>query len=217
MKQKDSSILKKAIQGLPVYHLENDEAWSTVSNRMDQFETIHKKLPVFEAPKEIWGRIEERLNETGVMDNVKKSTPVSSILKNKTGISIKIKYSVAASIALLLGLGIWKYIYHIEMNGTIIYTVESSETIEKFQPEINDDTQNTMNTIISQNCKFRPQVCKTSLYKSLDQQLNDIKKEIETMEPMIKGGDPQLLKYFYRLNNERVEIEKRMVKIIMQS
>lgn len=66
-------------------------------------------------------------------------------------------------------------------------------------------------------CESNPKICNTVFFKELDKQLMDVKGELNLMEPVIQNGDPQMMKYYYRLVNLKVEIEKKMIKIIMES
>jgi hypothetical protein len=219
MKRKNQTILKKAISDLPKYHLENNEVWENISSRLDHIENIKNSLPKFEAPANIWGRIEEKLNEEGLVDNTAKHWKPSSMILNKhKRIPLTIKYSIAASIVFLIGLSIWKFTDHSNTNGKLIYSVESSETIETIQPEINNDTQNTMNDMISQNCKNSPGICTSPRFLDLQKELTEINKVYDELKEKI-NQDPndQLYKYLFRIENERVAVQKELLQIFKAS
>jgi hypothetical protein len=219
MKRKYQTILEKAISELPHFHLKNEEVWKNISSRLDHIENIKNSLPKFEAPGELWERIEERLNnEDSINKTVEKSTPAVLILKKVSGKSLFIKYSIAASIVLLLGLSTWKFTRQSGTNGKIIYSVESSGTIEKIQPEINDDTENNLNTMISEYCKFSPGVCNSSRFLDLQKELTDINKVYDELkEKITRDPNDQLYKYLFRIENERVTVQKELLQIFKAS
>jgi hypothetical protein len=66
-------------------------------------------------------------------------------------------------------------------------------------------------------CENNPDVCKSPAFIDLEKQLGAVKIEIDELEKYMKQDDPQLMKYFLRLENTRVEIEKKMVKMLIQS
>jgi hypothetical protein len=96
--------------------------------------------------------------------------------------------------------------------------VKDGQELRTEMPDMNNTEDTGFESIYNPAmCRSNPRICSTPIFKSLDNELNVIKAEIEEMKPMVKGGDPQLMKYYYRLINERTEIEKRLVRLILQT
>lgn len=198
MKEKNPDILRKAIEDLPVFKVESQYLWEYIERQLP-FDSIKEKgtlpkLPEFKAPESVWQKIEIVL-ESAEISKKRRITP------------ILVKWSAAAAILILAG--------YLSLNWFRNYN-QQAKYFNASQTEIQEGhgIESIYNPAL---CNNNPQVCSTDLFKELDKQLNEINSELETMKPMIKGNDPQLLKYYYRLENEKAEIEKKMVKIIMQS
>jgi hypothetical protein len=236
MKEKNRDILNKAIGQLPEFGQKDPGLWHKIENRLikaDRESDIGKfnfKLPGYQAPEDLWARVEEKLqNQHSNLTNAILDMPVFKApentwemidyelnkirtLKQKNTIRLLIRISAAAALVLSIGYSILIWDWGKYRNQDI--QQRSKTEIYKMDDKEDTGIETIYNPAL---CQSNPQICNTTLFKSLDKELNDIKAEIETMKPMIKGNDPQLLKYYYRLVNERAEIEKRMVKIIMQT
>jgi len=201
MKEKNRAILKKAIGQLPEYSLKKPDIWIKIENRLNEtdLDKYYLTLPVYKAPDNLWEKVEKELNK-------------KRKLKQNYFFRLMIRISAAAVLILLVGYGILRW----DRAKVKIEELQSNSKTEIFKMDNTDDSgiESIYNPAL---CQSNPQICSTDLFKSLDKELNDIKVEIEALKPMIKGNDPQIMKYYYRLVNERVEIEKRMVKIIMQT
>lgn len=225
MKKKNTDILKKAIAELPEFRLNNPEIWPRIEDVLRKESKFSVKLPEYKAPEGLWNTIEERLNQQvpqlnnaindlpeqkapeKIWKNIENELDKTILFRQKKLIPWIIRISAAAVITILVGYFSITWIVETSRRKTFF---SNSKTVESKE----EGFESIYNPAL---CKSNPQVCSTDLFKSLDNQLNDIKSEIESMKPLIKGNDPQLLKYYYRLENERAEIEKRLVKIIMQS
>jgi len=226
MKKKNTNILKKAIAELPEFRLNNPEIWPGIEDVLGKDTKYSTKLPEYKAPENLWQKIEEKLaqqnpNLTNAIQNMPLyKAPVNTwekieheLDKNKRigkgkELRLLIRISAAAILVLSVGVGLWLRFgnKNTELERLQVKNIEIHQN--------GDGIESIYNPAL---CKSNPQICNTDLFKSLDKELNEIKTEIETMKPMIKGNDPQLMKYYYRLENEKAEIEKRLVKIIMQS
>jgi|WetSurMetagenome_2_1015567.scaffolds.fasta_scaffold404651_2 hypothetical protein len=203
MKEKNQHILKKAIGELPAYQLENLKFWEIFDNQQDkknnpQFRNLLCDLPKYVAPEGLWKRVEYGLNNRP---------------KNRQSSSFHFLTRVAAMIAIILSIGFGlisiRYRYAIK-------SLPDSGVTKKFLTDSKDE-MGIMSIWNPALCQGNPQICNTILFKALEKQLNEVKGEIGLMEPMIRNGDPQMMKYYYRLVNLRVEIKKKMVKIMMES
>jgi hypothetical protein len=197
MKEINKHILKKAIHKMPSFKPGKAELWKGIEARLDKKSNLQpdfSKLPVFKAPVGLWEKVEQGLKK-----------PSHSVFTSKYFI-----IRTAAAFAILISIGIFiKYQYTAK-------SLTESTSIE----ELNSNASSKMSFESIYNpalCKGNPQICNTPIFKSLDKQLNDLKGELNQMKPMIQKGDPQVMKYYYRLENERVEVEKKMVKIIIES
>jgi hypothetical protein len=197
--------LKKALDELPSYVLPND-IWPDIEERLEQKDIHLKKaiddLPVFKVPSDLWKRLEEKAG-----------------LQKKTKISLYKSpvFRIAASITLLISITYLAYRFLIpEGDETISMHIEIID--DSKIPDIVPEGVGIQPIFNSQLCKGNPQLCSSPQFKELDRQLNELQNELDRIlgQPGSKN-DPQLIKYYYRLKNERVEVEKRMVKLIIQS
>lgn len=189
MKERNRRILRKAIARMPVYS-PGDNLWDEISDRINGgYAKSIANLPVFKAPDNLWDQVDSRLDASR---NLHK--------RRMFGLT-----RIAAAIAILLALGAGLiYIIHTntDQNSGTILTESVPEVSFLDNPSI---------------CQGNPRVCKSPVFMELNRQLTEVKKELDLMEPMVTREDPQMLKYYYRLENLRVEIEKKMVKIIVES
>jgi hypothetical protein len=203
MKAKSRYILKKAIGEMPTFKLEVSNFWERIDNQLNkkyntQFGNFITDLPKNAAPDGLWERVEYNLNKR------QNNRQLKSFYYLKRAVA-------AAVIVLSIGFGLM-FIKH-EFTSESLH--ESAE-LHKIDTNSKDkmEIQSIWNPAL---CKGNPQIFNTVLFKALDKQLNEVKGELVLMKPMIRNGDPQMMKYYYRLVNLRVEIEKKMVKIVMES
>ena len=194
MEEKNKHNLKKTIQELPAFKPDFPDLWKGIEQRLDR-KKIFDNLPEHKAPSGLWEKVEQKLNKKPVHRSLFSAYYVTRI---------------AASIILLATIGMLiKYEY-------IRRSLNEVSHIEK--PDAKVMNALGLESIYNSSlCKGNPQICNTPLFKSLDKQLNEVKGELDQMKPMIQNGDPHMMKYYYRLEKERVEVEKKMVKIIMES
>ena len=194
MEEENKHILKKAIKELPVFKPDNSDLWESIERQLDR-KKIFYNLPEYKAPDALWNKVEQGLDKRKI---------------RRSFFSAHYLARIAAVIILFVSFGIIiKYEYGRKYLKEASY-LEKPEAKTMNEPGI----ESIYNSAL---CKGNPQICNTPLFKSLDKQLNEVKGELDQMKPMIKNGDPQMMKYYYRLEKERVEVEKKMVKIIMES
>lgn len=197
MREKNRHILKKAIREMPVHKLPNESLWERIMVNRANAQPMSDRLPTYKAPEGIWENIEKELN------NKPATRPWHAFKYVRLAAAI-------AGLIVMLGTG-WIVIRHYSGNTT----GQITET----------DLNHTEPGKITQSplvydpglCRSNPHACNTRLFKELDQQWHDVKKELEMLEPEIQHNDPQLTRYFYRLDNLKIEIEKKMLKLILES
>jgi hypothetical protein len=195
MRPINQKMLKEAIRHLPSFKAP-DGLWEELEQKLKLQHPLND-LPGYTAPEDAWEKIERELDK-------------EITLKRKNTIRLVIRTS-AAVILLLLSLYSTKVIIGDKAQGKL-------HRLKTEIPDVNNLEERGFESIYNPAlCQSNPHVCSTPLFKSLDNELQVIKAEIIEMKPMVKGGDPQLLKYYYRLVNEHIEIEKRLVKLIMQT
>ena len=203
MKEKNIKMLKKAIGEMPVFKLKDINFWDIFDNQQDKKEnteygSLISDLPKKVAPEGLWEKVAYEL------DNQSDNRHISSF---------NFLMQVAATFVIIfsIGFGIFFIKHHHPIRS-------SNKSVMLRKTDIN--SKNETGNISIWNpalCKSNPRICNTVLFKALDKQLNDVKGELRLMGPIIRKGDPQMMKYYYRLVNLKVEIEKKMVKIIMES
>jgi hypothetical protein len=239
MKEKKHNILVRAISNLPAFRLRKEGVWDNIKkaieseNKADKLKKAVKTMPAYIAPVGLWSRIEEQLSTrdenlrsaivelptfeapTGIWKGIEEQTSI-----HRKGIRRLYKtriFNAAASIVLLLSLTYLAYRFLIPAND---------ETVTAHIEIVDDEDQSGTKPVRvevppilnSQLCKGNPQICHSPQFKELDRQLKELQDELNRIisQPGSKN-DPQLLKYYYRLENERVQIEKRMIRLIIQS
>jgi len=203
MKEKNRHILKKAIGDMPTFKAQGLNFWEIFDNGQNiepitRFGNPISDLPQKIAPEGLWESIEARLVKGSKTRQLRSANYLARV-------------AAAAVIILLIGSGLF-FLKH-------QYTKESfpqRSEIKKIITDRNDDIdfESIWNPTL---CESNPKICNTVFFKELDKQLMDVKGELNLMEPVIQNGDPQMMKYYYRLVNLKVEIEKKMIKIIMES
>jgi hypothetical protein len=239
MKEKNRNILKFALSNLPSFQVGRKGLWESIQkgieieNKGDKLKKAIEALPSFAAPVGLWSHIEEQLS--GREENLRTAIGELPAFNAPAGIWEEIEgqvsrrrrstsllyetpvFKVAASIVLLLSLTYLAYRFHMPVKDeTINMHVEIIDDANNQQIDpIGAEAQPVLN---SQLCKGNPQLCNSPQYKQLDMQLKELQVELnKIIELPGSRNDPQLLKYYYRLENERIEIEKRMIKLIIQS
>lgn len=220
MRENNRNILKRAISHLPYYHLNDTGVWLRIEIELNGPVDVLSNLPRFKAPERTWAGIENKLTQLDsplgrAIDDLPgyKSPEVvwekiaTNLDKNRI-LPVRIRVSfitkIAASVLVLISVtyGIFRYNQNKKQDLTF-ENMEYSTGIEAiYNPAL---------------CKSNPQVCQTELFKDLDRQREEIANDIETIESLIQHDDPQMMKYYHRLVNERVEIEKRLIRLILES
>jgi hypothetical protein len=202
MKDTNGNILKKAIAELPNFVCGSESMWQNIEKSLPEetTNTLADVLPEYILPKDIWPAIEQDLD-------------------NRKIHKIRFAYlRIAAGIVALIGLGflVKEFVGYKADKGTITYSVETVDNSNLHINEIIQDIPENEN--IKTLCQNNPVVCSTQQFEELTRQFDDVTGEMQEITKIIKeNNDPQLLRYYYRLENQKAEIEKKMIRIITQS
>ncbi len=239
MKEKKRNILIRAISNLPAFRLKREGVWDNIKkgieseNKGDKLKKAIEALPSYTAPDGLWSRIEEQLSTrdenlrsaigelpafeapTGIWEGIEERTHIWG--REIRHLYMTQIFRVAASVALLISLAYLTYrVLHPAKEETISEHIEIVE--EDDYPDIRSAGTEIRSGFNTQLCKGNPQLCNSPQYKELDRQLKELQEELnKIIEQPGSKNDPQLLKYYYRLENERIQVEKQMIRLIIQS
>lgn len=235
--EKGRNILLKAIGELPDFRCDDDDLWSRIENNIDTKDEINVselrgRMPEYDAPKGIWKNIESTLNKMSYENAIgclpehplpidiwpgieKELNKTKKVKPKKIYLSL---LKVAAILIVVVGssLAIRAIINQNEKRGTISYSVEMID-VGEISNEVNSpglDKDEHIQTI----CRNNPIVCSTPQFVELNSQIEDVDKELENIATFLKkDNDPQLQRYYYQLENEKLSIEKKIIKMINES
>ncbi len=197
MKEKNRHILKKAIGEMPVHRLPNEFLWERIIESRANHQALPDRLPTFKAPEGVWENIAKELNN-------------KPAIKPRRALQYVRLAAAITGIIMMLGTG-WIMIRNQSGNATRQIAVSGLNN------SVTDKVTQSPLVYDPGLCRSNPRACNTKLFKELDRQWHDVKKELEMLEPEIRHNDPQLTGYFYRLDNLKIEIEKKMLKLILES
>lgn len=203
MKKEQNNTLQNIIKKLPGFKVP-DIIWNRINKELSNREDIVKKLiemPVKKAPDNIWPQIEEKLNYRNQKIKYLKNT---KILK------------IAASITILISLSFGGlYFYNHSKQKDLSYSVEIiDDSLYDIQIELKTNGYEKLKV----NCKKSPEICQSPLFIELNSQLKEIKTEQEKLKNEIKNqSNPELLKYYFRLENEKARLNKSLIKMFNES
>lgn len=192
----------KAIQNLPE-HEPRPDLWDRIDADLRADATIDRALddlPVFEPEASSWEQLAGRLEK-----------PVVRPLQ------IRSFWMAAASIAAVL-VGIWVVLQPAsDEKITIAYATETVETELVTTPEPGASAvDKKVETFINEQCAQQTVVCQKPEVKELKQQLNELsnRKEAVEQELLVFGNDPALVQAQIKIENERAEVTKELVRIL---
>jgi hypothetical protein len=237
MKEKGKDILIRAIRELPERRLEDSNLWNRIEIRLNQVTELKNiniltELPAFKAPDTIWNKVENELDSLPLRKAIEELPSFSAPddiwpgIEEKakqiklTGLrkNISILFKVAAVFLAIIGISLLfrAYLYNLQIKGKISY---SQEIIEN--SSLKDITQNP-DALADEHMKVlcinNPVVCSTPQFDELRRQIDEISLELENMKSILeKGNDPQIQRYYYQLENEKAQVEQKIIKMINQS
>lgn len=222
MKEVNRHILQNAIKKLPLFKLVK-ELWPSILIRVneanDKTESSYN-LPEYKAPCHVWNKIENDLDiepllrarlelpEFSAPDRV--WNKIDSQLKAPVRLNLKIVFRYAAAIVLLAGTMVG--VLQIKSNSDITYSTEIVPVEHVVIPD------NLQTDVTQKLCLHNPVACTKPEYIELERQLKDVSKELDKLYHIkAKSNNQQPIKYIYMLENKRIEIEKKMVKMVLET
>ena len=195
---------KEAIQHLPEYEPRPD-LWDHVEANLRADATMDRALadlPVFEPQAEAWEQIAGRLEK-----------PVVRPLWLTS-----FRWAVAAAIAVLV-VGLWAVFEPAsDEKVTITYATETVENELASNSELlKSSADQKVEIFINEQCEQQIVVCQKPEVKELKQQLSKLSSRKEAVEQELKlfGNDPVLVQAQIKIENERAEVTKQLVRILM--
>ena len=202
---------------------------------MKKFENIkhlHNRLPVHEAPDYIWKNIESHLKNREldegnfskfknilpihkpahtVWDQIEKSFNKDS--KRTIRLLTKKSLSIAASILLLLSGSIIVIKNFNSKKPSIYYTykIESKDNEDFKQNYIIEGDD--LNILIKNVCNEKPFICETDMFIELKKELEKLELENLKIEKAYSVNENnQLIKYMHFIEQQKLEIQKKMLQ-----
>jgi hypothetical protein len=207
MKEFNLKILKKAIKELPK-HTASELCWKNIEKeianqrKLTDYKNAIKDLPTHKAPEEIWANLEKELGT-----NRKKQNHIKEF---RFGL-----LKIAALLLLIIGFCFFLNKNKGYSNKAILQY--SIETIGE-APNIDEETGviKELNSLIQKQCNELPDKCKSEEYIQLNNMLKEIHLEEKKLKLLIsENRDIQLDMYYSRLQDQQIEIQKRILQLMI--
>ncbi|RCR67324.1 hypothetical protein [Larkinella punicea] len=193
----------KALQQLPE-HEPRPDLWDRIDADLRADATIDRALddlPVFDPKADVWEQIAGQLEKPVVRPLWK---PV-------------FRWTAAAAVAAVV-MGIWLVLQPAsDEKVTISYQTEVVETELTVASEpLQSATDQKVEMFINEQCAQQTVVCQKPEVKELKQHLNELsnRKEAVEQELLVFGNDPALVQAQIKIENERAEVTKELVRIL---
>ncbi|MGA0559437.1 hypothetical protein ACO2Q8_22455 [Larkinella sp. VNQ87] len=197
---------------------------------MDLSDAI-RDLPEYEPRADLWDRIEGDLRADGAIDRVLGDLPVYEPRSDAwESVAERLEKPVvrplwvrslrwaAAAVVLLVG-GLWLVLKPAsDEKVTIAYETEVVETELTVVPEAPvSSADRNVETFINEQCEQQVVICQKPEVKELKQQLDELNTRKATVEEELAvfGNDPALVQAQIKLENERAEVTKELVRLLM--
>ncbi|GAB3913379.1 hypothetical protein GCM10028803_57450 [Larkinella knui] len=192
---------KKALQNLPE-HEPRPDLWDRIDADLRADAAIDRALddlPVLEPAAGSWEQIAGRLEK-----------PVVRPLWVRS-----FRWAAAAVVVLV---GVWAVLQPAsDEKVTISYKTEVVETDLTSMPEpLQSLADQKAETFIKEQCEQQTVVCQKPEVKELKQQLHELSSRQEAVEQelLVFGNDPALVQAQIKIENERAEVTKELVRIL---
>lgn len=198
------------LQKLP-QHDPKVDLWSridaalTAEERLDQSLT---RLPEHEPRATMWDGVAVQLEAEPVNETVVRPMPGST----RPVFGRRMAWAVAASVALLMG-GYW--FYKPAETVTVAYSTEMAPANVP-EPVPDNTADEHLEAFINQACEQQVVACKKPEVQDLRQQLADLDSRKTQIDKQLTvfGDDPDLVKAQIRIENERADVTKELVRIL---
>ncbi len=201
MKELNKHILEDGISNLPIYEPpEND--WTGIQRRLPLLE-----LPDYEPPVDIWQGIEANLA------TIRDSTEPSIVRQPLFYKRIYFSYLAAASIILVFGICLFQLLKPVNVDENTIVTTEVIDNQISnlpFQESLDEEI------IIAALCDKAIRECEKPEFIRLKNELKELTDTQVYLKSTLSAyhSDPDLLKQWVHLENERSGVLKKMIDFL---
>lgn len=216
------TALNLALRQLP-QHDPAPSLWARLDAELTADETLDRALttlPDFDPKADLWNALERELAvESAESAQPPVKTPFT-ISRNTSFGQRSVRWAAAASVllALLGGYGLYQHTSSTE-TVTVAYSVETMDALPTDimpEPAIDQQAERDLETFINQACEQQVLACKKPEVQDLRQQLAELDQRKAQIDGQLRvfGEDPDLVKAQVRIENERADVAKELVKIL---
>ncbi len=200
MKELNKDMLKLAINNLPQYEPPHT-LWQSTNARLTLTE-----LPIYDAPEFVWQNIENQLSET---QNPKLLTQNGQILRGGNFY----KFAVAASVALMVGVGFWFFKFKNTHQNNIRVSTEIVDN-QLIKNDFGSDDETF--AMVEEFCKTALPVCEQPDFKNLKAELDELNTAHTRLKNAIGdyAANPDLIDEITKIDNERTTVLRQLVEKI---
>jgi hypothetical protein len=206
-REKNRESLQEAINSMSM-HTAPDGLWDKIGNNLEQATEVGKenlekaivKLPEQKLEYDLWVGISEQLDERKTI----------KLKPNKNF------YKIAAAFLLFIAtIGLVVKQAYKSSDFEISIEIIEEQFIEKSFETFNDPTiQNEIDLL----CSHLPEHCNDPLIQELKEQLEEVNLQYKKLKTiMATENNPELRHYLLRIENEKTEIEKELLNVIINS
>lgn len=216
------TALDTALRQLP-QHDPAPNLWARLAAELTADETLDRALttlPAFEPKADLWDALESKLSVEPT-ELTPHSQPTPFTVSRHTGFGQRsVRWAAAASVLLSLLGGYWLYQRTLPAETvTVAYSVETTDApppAALSEPASDQQADQDLEVFINQACEQRALACKKPEVQDLRQQLADLDQRKAQIDGQLRvfGEDPDLVKAQVRIENERADVAKELVKIL---
>lgn len=198
-----------------------------MKSKKTYFNNVKDRLPIHEAPEFIWNNIEEHFKNRehdivlaadftnlpvhepeeavwiGIEQKLKKQRKVFHL---KPAIYIK----VASTILIVVGISVLFTMLIKTSKYTVYYSSETKEPSTTFEQLIETDD---LSNLIKSTCIQKPAICQNEFFIELKNELKALESEkIKIEQAYLKNNTNQLLTYLQYIEDQKVEIQKKILR-----
>ena len=201
MKKPYQNTFAKAISNLPQF-TPDDQVWKHIETALIKEKDQHSlkkaigELPFFDAPEDILDKVQVK---------TKKYNTIHVILK--------IGYVSAIAASLMLGILLFQDLFIQKQEFTTYYSEEITSENQLNRINTKDEELDPLEAMIARKCLELQDICLNPKFSYFHQELEKLEKEQNKIQDLIdSNGDEQLQKYYIRIQNEKIKIQKEFLK-----
>jgi hypothetical protein len=198
-------------------HEPHADAWAHIGVALTAEETLDRALtalPTREPRADLWEQLTSRLDET--------QPDTGQIVAVEWGAApaqrrVGSRWLAAASVLLVGLVSGWLYLRNVPQETvTVAYSVEMTTDVPGPVTPDAEQAEQHLETYINQLCEQQVMACKKPEVQTLRHQLTDLdeRKAQINKQLTVFGNDPQLVKAQVRIENERADVTKELVRIL---